>query len=188
MLFYNFNANAQKIIADKVTEDGGRMIICEEKRGTNLVDKFKMFFAIGYIEYLSESKDISQYSINMSINSPINIQIPAGSRLLIKLMDNSTITLTTDLSAKSERKLINGGGGKLLEILQTNILYDISESDAEKLAIGVKKVRVENDNASILIEKEWKTDKIGVFLYNEFVLVKKSLNEESRGSSFEDGF
>lgn len=171
--------SAQKIISNKYI-NGERMIICDEVFGSKMIDKHKLLFSIGYI---SES-----YVLSLHINSQYAIEIPKGGRILIKLMDDTVITLDSELGGTSEKK-VDVIGHKAYTHYQVFSQYTINEKHLCDFSKGVKKVKVENTDSNIIIEKEWKTDKIGSYLYRQYNLISESLkNSSGDKDSFEDGF
>lgn len=108
--------------------------------------------------------------------------------MLIKLMDDTIIPLNTEFGGTSEEK-VDIIGRKAYSHYQTFAQYKIDIKNLYNFSKGIKKIRVENTDSNIIIEKEWKTDKIGSYLYSQYNLISESLkNSNSNKDSFEEEF
>ena len=136
------------------------------------------------VKQLVVNNDTAWY-VAICINQMGMGEIPQDGRMLLKTIDNETIELYNDASAKSVLTINNGttttaySYGRTLRMttrdtsIKVNQLigyYAITEEILNKLFNGILKVRIELTNKNY--DKEFKKDKVGKALYNHYKELK----------------
>lgn len=191
LLAIPFVAFSQKIKydkTDKMTFNGVeydvRYIGCDKKTGTGLMDKYKF----GCMINCMASEDSTTYSLSVYTYTPVESNVKKGDRVLIKLANDSIMTLYAQLNANSEYK-VEYIGKTLSRYYETKIMYGINEDQLRALEWGIRKIKFETTLADEF-SKTWKKDKIGLYLFEQYRLIKQTL-ERDKGKdkdNFMDNF
>lgn len=169
---------SQTIEIDKVTENGMRLLIGSKEPIRSLTDKYYIFVSLNASQYHDEVT----YSLSLRVNANIPISVPRGSRLLIKLKNDSVMQLKT-ITEESDKigKVVTGA------IIHRNYSvfpnFDVTPEQIEAISNGVKKIRLETSLDPI--DKEFKKDKMGRIIKKEYALIQEALQKDK---SFSDGF
>lgn len=171
---------SQTIEIDKVNEKGDRYISGSLEPIRSLMDKY--YFFVSLDAFQAKGDDEVTYSIVLRTNANAPISVPKGGRLLIKLKDDSVMELRTLIEYSDKIGEVVTGA-----IVHTN--YSVSPSftvtpkQIDSISKGVKKIRLETSLDPI--DKEFKKDKMGRIIKEEYDLIQKALQKDK---SFSDGF
>lgn len=171
---------SQTIEIDKVDEKGDRYISGSLEPIRSFTDKH--YFFVSLDAFQAKGDEEASYSIILRTNSTSPISVPKGGRLLIRLQDDSVMELKTLIEYTDKvGEVITGA------IVHTN--YSVSPSfivtpeQIDAISKGVKKIRLETSLDPI--DKEFKKDKMGRVIKEEYALIQKALQKDK---SFSDGF
>lgn len=165
-------AYSQKIEFDKVEGDK-RYIFCSHQSIRDFKDQTVLYVAL----YASQYKDQTFYDLSIKAVQQTEITIPKGSELLIKLMDDSIITLTTPMDYSDKIGEVKNVGGYVFTQYTVTPTYSITPEQIELICKGVKKIRIKNLLEPI--DKEFKKDKIGKIITKEYKLLQEALAKTS---------
>lgn len=184
MLLVSVSASAQKIVDDRVTDSGLRLISCESKPFRSMSDKVVLSLAMS-----ASVKDGSvQYFLDATLSSSEPISAPAGARMLIKTSNGDVVTLTEFANKTLSDNIgdVKNVGGIIVKTFTINAAYQLSVEQIEQILSGITKIRIEL-NGDANYEKEWKKDKISGFLAKEYKLLTEAVATDKKGG-FTDGF
>ena len=168
-----------QIIAFDRTRDGGRIVCTDEVRATGFTEKVKQWYCVSGFTF----GDKTTYSIGVKTNWNEPFCIEKGMKLLLRNMNNEVITLVAESTLEvSEGTYLSPKA--TLKVYTGTAYYSVSPEDMAKVAVGIKKVRIET--TSDPVDKEFGSDKIGKFLSKGYQLVRKSL--ETKKADITDGF
>lgn len=178
------SATAQKVVDDRVTDTGLRLISCESKPFRSMTDKVVLSLGMS----ASVKDDDANYFLDATLASNSPISAPAGARMLIKTTDGDVITLTefSNQTLSDNVGDIKNAGGVLVKIFTINCTYHLTPEQIQQLLSGITKIRIEL-NGDTNYEKEWKKDKISDFLSKEYKLLTEAVATDKKGG-FSDGF
>ena len=165
-------AYSQKIEFDKIEGDK-RFIFCSHQSIRDFKDQTVLYVAL----YASQFKDQTFYDLNIKAVQQTGITIPKGSELLIKLMDDSVITLKAQMDYSDKIGEVKNAGGYVFTQYTVTPSYQITPEQIELICNGVKKIRIKNELEPI--DKEFKKDKIGKIITKEYKLLKDALSKPS---------
>ncbi|WP_321479724.1 hypothetical protein [uncultured Bacteroides sp.] len=179
MVLSSMNTFAQKIELDKV-EKGERFIICSLENVRSMSDKvvFKVGLSVG-----QNKTGNTLYSILLNATAATPLTVPKNGKLLIKLMDDSTLELNTSIEYSDKIGKVNNVGGYVYTAYTITPSFNVTPEQIDKIKQGVKKIRLETSLEPI--DKNFKKDKIGKVIEKEYSLIKNAL---SKKKSFSDGF
>lgn len=186
LIIISFNANAGDI--DYVKNANG-VILIGSKSNMGSINSFNAGYIAGYTSVRSTPPIYSlelytdgqtmQYAIRIYMwSTPKKPRIfPSHSKLLLKLVDNSVIELTSVFNDFDIEKSF------------TSAYFPISESELQKIFAGIKKIRIEvlsisKDDNSIFTDYqdyEYKKDKMG----KQLEKWHNAINEEYRKKGME---
>lgn len=173
------NLHVQKIVVNDV-KDGSQVILCSEERISSAMDRVAILSSLGSVTVNEEQKYFLSLTFNSSTQS---FSVEKGMKLLLKLKSGEILTLETNESVQSEAKT-DYSGGYVTNFNHLVVNYFISESDIEKLAGGVIKLRFEH--TLDYYDKDFKKDKMGQFIMAEYVLIKELSSSSPKKSIMED--
>lgn len=178
------SATAQKVVDDRVTDTGLRLISCESKPFRSMTDKVVLSLGMS----ASVKDDDANYFLDATLASNSPISAPAGARMLIKTTDGDVITLTefSNQTLSDNVGDIKNAGGVLVKTFTINCTYHLTPEQIQQLLSGITKIRIEL-NGDTNYEKEWKKDKISDFLSKEYKLLTEAVATDKKGG-FSDGF
>lgn len=138
LLLGTISINAQ-VSVDKTEDDGSRLIISQNYNiytgWTNAASA-----NVAYVCYNDSTKS-HFYFINLTLNEDLSSDLDKGRKLLIKLGDESIITLTTDLPLDIFSSTRNSFGDRLI-----HPQYSIDEATLKKIINGnATKLRIETN-------------------------------------------
>lgn len=162
-------ANAQKIISDNVSSDGIRTVIGETVNVRSMKDK--VVFKIGLCA--SIVNDEISYSLIVESTSLTAYTIKKGMKLMLKDKAEETITLEANSDYDASVRDVHNVNGLVFSDYTTAAFYSIAEDTIGKLGNGVIKIGQEHTTGRF--DKEFKKDKIGQILKEEYTLIKKAL-------------
>lgn len=184
LLLVSLSASAQKIVDDRVTDSGLRLISCESKPFRSMTDK--VVLSLGMSASVKDD-DVNYYlDVTLSANTPLSA--PAGARMLIKTANGDVITLTEFSNKTLEDNIgeVKSIGGTIIKTFTINCAYLLTQEQIQQLLSGITKIRIEL-NGDTNYEKEWKKDKIADFLSKEYNLLTEAVATDKKGG-FSDGF
>ncbi len=171
----------QKIIKDIVNNDI-RIVETSSVCGRSFTDRVVWNFGLeGHIN-INDTTNI-QYLLGINLNAMSKIPIKDKGTLLIKTFDNNIIELSNLFAMHNGSKIIGYSYHKPLignvgtissnEIHRNIAYFIINEEQINLIKSGIIKVRIETDNG--YVEKEYKKDKCGEYLYNSYKLIKNQI-------------
>lgn len=174
-----FNTFAQKIESDK-TVNKERTIICSHENVRSMKDKVVFSVAL----CLNQSKEGTDfYNISLKTTALSPITVPKGGKLLIKLMDDSIIELSTIMEYAGTVRDVHNINGYVYSDYTIFPSFPLSTEQIDQISKGVKKIRLET--TLDVVDKEFKKDKIGQIISVEYDLIKSALSQKK---SFSDDF
>lgn len=179
------SVTAQKIVYDKVEDNGLRIISCESETFKSFSDKTILSLAMS----AAVKEGSVDYFIDVTLKSSEPISAPANARMLIKTQNGTVLSLEglSNQTVADNIGEVKSVGGIIVKTFTILLSYKVTEDDINTLnAEGVAKIRIELDGDKPY-EKSWKKDKIGSFLGKEFAILKEAVTIDKRGS-FEDDF
>lgn len=184
LLLVTVSASAQKIVDDRVTDNGLRLISCESKPFRSMTDK--VVLSLGMSASIME--DDVNYFLDATLASNLPISAPAGARMLIKTTSGDVITLTEFANKTLSDNIgnVENVGGIIVKTFTINCTYRLTPEQIQQILSGITKIRIEL-NGDSNYEKEWKKDKISGFLSKEYKLLTEAVATDKKGS-FTDGF
>ena len=130
---------SQDIEYDK-TQNGERSIMCKYEIVRSMKDK--TVFSVALSAEQNTEKDLSYFfSLKTTSNTPITV--PQGGRLLLKLDDDSIIELKTLTKYAGTVRDVHNINGYVFSDYTIFPSFPINEVQINKLAKGVKKIRLE---------------------------------------------
>lgn len=178
------SASAQKIVDDRTTDNGVRLISCESKPFRSMTDKVVLSLAMS----VSVKGDDANYFLDATLSSSSPISAPAGARMLIKTSNGDVITLTEFSNKTLSDNIgdVKNVGGVVVKTFTIHCAYQLTEDQIQQLLSGITKIRIEL-NGDANYEKEWKKDKISDFLSKEYKLLTEAVATDKK-SGFSDNF
>lgn len=171
-------ANAQEINLDKKDENG-RLIMCKQESMRSFSDKVLFDCALSR----SQIYDEVYWQISLVVKQLYSISIPKGSRLLIKLKDDSIIELKSINDVEDRIGDAQVIGSSVISQYTVFPTYSVTEEQIAQISQGVKKIRVETSLQPI--DKEFKKDKMGKIIEGQY----KVISERAKTSNnFNEGF
>ena len=183
LLLVAASANAQKIVDDRVTDNGLRLISCESKPFRSMTDKVVMSLGLS----ASVKDDDVNYFLDVTLASNSPLSAPAGARMLIKTTNGDVITLTEFSNKTLEDNIgnVKNVGGTIIKTFTLNCAYLLTPEQIQQLLSGITKIRIEL-NGDANYEKEWKKDKISDFLSKEYKLLTEAVATDKKGGFTDD--
>lgn len=184
LLFVTLSASAQKIVDDRMTDSGLRLISCESKPFRSMSDKVVLSLGLS-----ASVKDGSvQYFLDATLASNEPISAPAGARMLVKTSGGDVLTLTEYSNKTLSDNIgdVKSISGIVVKTFTINAAYALTDEQMQQLLSGIAKIRIEL-NGDTNYEKEWKKDKISGFLSKEYDILTKAVATDKKGS-FSDDF
>ncbi|MFP5142593.1 hypothetical protein ACJEEV_14390 [Bacteroides xylanisolvens] len=173
------NTFAQKIESDK-TVNGERTIICSHENVRSMKDKVVFSVAL----CLNQSQNGGEnYNISLKATSLSPITVPKGGKLLIKLMDDSIIELSTIMEYAGTVRDVHNINGYVYSDYTIFPAFLLTIEQIDQICKGVKKIRLETTTGAV--DKDFKKDKIGQVIAVEYDLIKSALSQKK---SFSDDF
>ena len=184
LMLVTLSASAQKIVYDRVTDTGLRLISCESKPFRSMSDKVVLSLGLS----ASVKDGAVQYFLDATLASSEPISAPAGARMLVKTTNGDVLTLTeySDKTISDNIGDVKNVGGIIVKTFTIHAAYALTPEQIQQLLSGIAKIRIEL-NGDTNYEKEWKKDKISGFLSKEYNLLTEAVATDKKGS-FSDGF
>lgn len=184
LMLVTLSASAQKIVDDRVTDTGLRLISCESKPFRSMSDKIVLSLGLS----ASVKDDAVQYFLDATLASSEPISAPAGARMLVKTTSGDVLTLTEFSNETLSDNIgdVKNVGGIIVKTFTIHAAYALTPEQIQQLLSGISKIRIEL-NGDTNYEKEWKKDKISGFLSKEYNLLTEAVATDKKGS-FSDGF
>lgn len=177
---YGMSALSQEIEYDKIL-NGERSIMCKYENVRSMKDK--TVFSVALSAEQNTEKDLSYFfSLKTTSNTPITV--PQGGRLLLKLDDDSIIELKTLTKYAGTVRDVHNINGYVFSDYTIFPSFPINEVQINKLAKGVKKIRLETTDG--YRDKEFKKDKIGIAIKGQYGLLQNQLKKAS--NDIKEGF
>ena len=178
------SASAQKIVDDRTTDNGARLISCESKPFRSMTDKVVLSLAMS----ASVKGYDANYFLDATLSSSSPISAPARARMLIKTSNGDMITLTEFSNKTLSDNIgdVKNVGGVVVKTFTIHCAYQLTEDQIHQLLSGITKIRIEL-NGDANYEKEWKKDKISDFLSKEYKLLTEAVATDKKGG-FSDNF
>ena len=171
-------ANAQEINLDK-TDENTRLIMCASESMRSFSDKVVFECALSRTEIYKRV----EWQLSLTIKQLYPITINKGSRLLIKMNDDSVIELKTINEQSDEIGNSQVVGSSVISQYTVFPIYSVTEEQIAQISQGVKKIRVETSLEPI--DKEFKKDKMGKIIEGQY----KVISERAKTSNnFNEGF
>lgn len=182
VLFSNV-AFSQKITKDFIEpETGARFIVCEKVNCKNFKDGFVGNYGLDYVQKAGEI-DWYYFNIYISYNGPFIIE--DGYTLLLKNSLDDVIELKCNAGVDARTYELVWIGNMAFHQYNGLVNYGVSPEQIEKISKGIKKVRIQHSTG--YFEAEYKKDKIGKVIAEEFSLIQEALKTTSQGD-IKNGF
>lgn len=179
VLLVALNTFAQKIESDN-TKDGERTIICSHENVRSIKDK--IVFSVALCLNQNKSGE-NYYNLSLKTTSLSPITVPKGGKLLMKLLDDSIIELSTIMEYDGTVRDVHNVNGYVYSDYTIFPSFLLTTEQIEQICKGVKKIRLETSTGAV--DKDFKKDKIGGIISIEYDLIKSALLKEK---SFSDDF
>lgn len=183
LMLVSLSASAQKIVDDRVTDTGLRLISCESKPFRSMSDKVVLSLGLS----ASVKDGAVQYFLDATLASSEPISAPAGARMLVKTSNGNVLTLTefSNNTLSDNIGELKNIGGIIIKTFTVNATYALSPEQIQQLLSGIVKIRIEL-NGDSNYEKEWKKDKISGFLTKEYKILTEAVTTDKKGSFTDD--
>ena len=183
LLASSFSIFAQAEIAiDKANEKGERTIGTKPIDITKFADKTSLLASVSAISLIHNGEKNISYFLDMKIIALGQIATPAKGKMLLKLSNDEVITLESEQGQEDKIGQIEKGLG--LTTYRIIPMYSITPQQLELIASqGVKKIRIETTGEPI--EKEYRKDKLGIAVKQQYALIKEHLSKDKK---FSDDF
>lgn len=183
LMLVTLSASAQKIVDDRVTDTGLRLISCESKPFRSMSDKVVLSLGLS----ASVKDGTVQYFLDATLASSEPISAPAGARMLVKTTNGDVLTLTeySDKTLSDNIGDVKNVGGIIVKTFTIHAAYALTPEQIQQLLSGIAKIRIEL-NGDTNYEKEWKKDKISSFLTKEYNLLTEAVQTDKKGSFTDD--
>ena len=178
-LVLSFNVNAQSIMSDEVNSEGIRHIHGSLEIARDFKDK--EVFSIGLSAIQIDSTEQFFLAVKVTEFSPYKVQ--QNSVLLLKPTMGDVITLYAMSNYDASVRDVHNVNGYVYSDYYTVALYPISKQQVLQLIGGVSKIRQETFTGTH--NKEYKKDKIGNIIKEEYILISKALRTKK---DIYDGF
>lgn len=172
------NSSAQEIEYDKF-ENGERSIMCKYESVRSMKDK--IVFSVALSAEQNKEKATS-YFLSLKTTSGTPITVSEGSKLLIRLKDNTVIELKTLMEYAGTVRDVHNINGFVFHDYTIYPTFPISVSQIELISNGVKKIRLEATDGNK--DKEFKKDKIGIAIKSQYSLIKSKLKGNNPNDNF----
>lgn len=170
---------AQKIELDKM-DNGERTIMCSHENVRSMKDK--VVFSVALCANQNKSGEIF-YNLSLKTTASSPITVPKNGKLLIKLMDDSIIELSTIMEYAGTVRDVHNVNGYVFSDYTIFPAFIVTTEQIDKIKNGVKKIRLETLTGGV--DKDFKKDKIGAIVSAEYNLLKNAFSEKK---SFSDDF
>lgn len=183
LMLVTLSASAQKIVDDRVTDTGLRLISCESKPFRSMSDKVVLSLGLS----ASVKDDAVQYFLDATLASSEPISAPAGARMLVKTTNGDVLTLTEFSNETLSDNIgdVKNVGGIIVKTFTIHATYALTPEQIQQLLSGILKIRIEL-NGDTNYEKEWKKDKISGFLTKEYNILTEAVQTDKKGSFTDD--
>lgn len=183
LLMMAVSASAQKIVDDRMTDNGLRLISCESKPFRSMTDKVVLSLAMS----ASVKENDVNYFLDATLTSSTPVSAPAGARMLIKTSNGDVITLTEFSNKTLSDNIgdVKNVGGTIIKTFSIHCTYLLSPEQIQQILSGIVKIRIEL-NGDTNYEKEWKKDKISDFLSKEYKLLTEAVASDKKGGFADD--
>lgn len=177
-LFFALPIAAQKIQVDRATDTGQRIVKCKYQSISG------NYLSLSLCAETTTSQQV-EYFLSLKIVTSKAVAIPEGGRILLKLTDDSIITLYAK-EACSDRT-------GYLEVSHTpqfssyyfvvKPVYKITQEQIELISRDVVKIRIETEDE--IVDRELRKERLGSVVEGQYNLIKEELLVEK---DFADGF
>lgn len=169
----------QKIVYDKAKSNGERIIMTDEFVCRNLTDQVVLSCALSYFNL----QGMTSINLVTNISADHPLEIKEGSRMLIKLFDDSVIELTTFNNVETQRQKVYAG--YIITYIHTmNIFFSITKEQLNNIITkGVKKIRIET--YPDYYDNVFNKDKMGKQLDKRLQILEQAISSPKK---FDDGF
>lgn len=183
LMLVSLSASAQKIVDDRVTDTGLRLISCESKPFRSMSDKVVLSLGLS----ASVKDGVVQYYLDAALASSEPISAPAGARMLVKTSNGEVLTLTEYSNKTLSDNIgdVKNVSGIIVKTFTIHATYALTPEQIQQLLSGIAKIRIEL-NGDTNYEKEWKKDKISGFLTKEYNILTEAVATDKKGSFTDD--
>ena len=168
-------------VADMVKDDF-RIVTMQTENVRNFTDRVVFYAGLGASTMNFEKEigiDTIHYSLHIEASVPYDYEIPENGKLLLRLFDGTVIELRNGPTSYASLEFF----GNIRQYKAMGV-YDLSESQVKAIIDnGVTKLRMETNTTPI--DNEWKKDKIGKVLGNQYPQIKAAI---SQPKSFDSDF
>lgn len=171
-------AFAQEIEYDK-SADGERSIMCKYESVRSMKDKTVFSVALSAEQ---NKENITSYFLSLKTTSGTPITVPEGGKLLIKLKDDSVIELKTLMEYAGTVREVHNVNGFVFHDYTIFPSFPINDTQIKQISGGVKKIRLETVDGNR--DKEFKKDKIGTVIKEQYALIVNKLSEANTTNNF----
>lgn len=179
LLFASTSLFAQKIDLDKV-ENGERTIMCSHENVRSMKDK--VVFSVALCANQNKAGTVF-YNLSLKTTALSPITVSKGGKLLVKLIDDSIIELSTLMEYAGTVRDVHNINGYVFSDYTIFPAFLITSEQVNQICKGVKKIRLETTMEAV--DKEFKKDKIGAVISAEYALIQEALSQKK---SFNDKF
>ena len=141
LMLVTLSASAQKIVDDRVTDTGLRLISCESKPFRSMSDKVVLSLGLS----ASVKDGAVQYFLDVTLASSEPISAPAGARMLVKTTNGDVLTLTeySDKTLSDNIGDVKNVGGIIVKTFTIHAAYALTPEQIQQLLSGIAKIRIE---------------------------------------------
>ena len=175
----NLSVYAQSIMSDEVNSEGVRHILGSLENVRDLKDQEVFSVGLGALQV----DTIEQYFLNVKVTELSPYRIQKGALLIIKPAMGDIITLHSMNNYDATVRDVHNINGYVFSDYSTIASYPIEKQQLLQLISGVLKIRQETFTGTH--DKEYKKDKIGLILKEEYILIAKALRTKK---DIYDGF
>lgn len=173
------NIFAQKIDLDKV-ENGERTIMCSHENVRSMKDK--VVFSVALCANQNKAGTVF-YNLSLKTAALSPITVPKGGKLLVRLMDDSVIELSTLMEYAGTVRDVHNINGYVFSDYTIFPAFLLTVEQVNQIRKGVKKIRLETTMEAV--DKEFKKDKIGAIISTEYNLIQEAISQKK---NFNDNF
>lgn len=171
---------AQTIVSDEVTSDGVRHIHGSLEIARDFKDREVFSIGLGAIQ---TPDSVVDFLLSVKVIEMGPYHIKKGNVLLLKTFEGEVVTLSAMDDFDASVRDVHNVNGYVYSDYSTIAIYPITKQQILSLIKGVSKIRQETFTGTH--NKEFKKDKMGDILKEEYILINKSLRTSK---NIYDGF
>lgn len=181
---------AQKLLSNKVEQDGTRYIICSDEPCRNMSDKIVLSVSLGAMVVEDHSDYLLSVQFSTAAKPSETLSIPDNADLLIKTADDAVLQLKCNAGDTDELGEVQNIAGMVMNMKIVNTSAKVTEDDIAHLLTGITKVRCTLTSDKLdnpYYEGSFKKAKLAKFLKAEKEIVDQVL-ATSKSGDITEGF